>query len=396
MIGNIEKKLKELGLPIEIVLWDGTTIGSVGTPQVKLSLKSQMAALALSRPTLGKLARAYVRGAIDIEGDARQTLALGEKLVADTSATYKKRLDFLKRWRHTKPADRQSIQSHYDVGNEFYGLWLDRQRVYSCGYFKKDSDTLDKAQEQKLDHICKKLVLKPGEKMLDIGCGWGALITWAAKQYGVEALGITLSEQQHAYAKEKIKRLGLEDTCRVELLDYRDLSYEGYFDKVSSVGMFEHVGKGNLPIYFEKIYSLLKPGGLVMNHGITTNSTNDHALGSDIGNFVDEYVFPGGELVHVSTVLKEVAQSGIEVWDAESLRPHYAKTLWYWVDRLEKNESEAKSIIGEERYRIWRIYMAGSAHAFERGWISIFQILGTKPLGSGKVSYPLTRQHIYP
>jgi cyclopropane-fatty-acyl-phospholipid synthase len=396
MIGNIEKKLKELGLPIEIVLWDGTTIGSVGTPQVKLSLKSQMAALALSRPTLGKLARAYVRGTIDIEGDARQTLALGEKLVADTSATYKKRLDFLKRWRHTKPADRQSIQSHYDVGNEFYGLWLDRQRVYSCGYFKKDSDTLDKAQEQKLDHICKKLVLKPGEKMLDIGCGWGALITWAAKHYGVEALGITLSEQQHAYAKEKIKRLGLEDTCRVELLDYRDLSYEGYFDKVSSVGMFEHVGKGNLPIYFEKIYSLLKPGGLVMNHGITTNSTNDHALGSDIGNFVDEYVFPGGELVHVSTVLKEVAQSGIEVWDAESLRPHYAKTLWYWVDRLEKNESEAKSIIGEERYRIWRIYMAGSAHAFERGWISIFQILGTKPLGSGKVSYPLTRQHIYP
>jgi cyclopropane-fatty-acyl-phospholipid synthase len=396
MIGNIEKKLKELGLPIEIVLWDGTRIGSVGTPQVKLSLKSQMAALALSRPTLGKLARAYVRGTIDIEGDARQTLALGEKLVADTSATYKKRLDFLKRWRHTKPADRQSIQSHYDVGNEFYGLWLDRQRVYSCGYFKKDSDTLDKAQEQKLDHICKKLVLKPGEKMLDIGCGWGALITWAAKHYGVEALGITLSEQQHAYAKEKIKRLGLEDTCRVELLDYRDLSYEGYFDKVSSVGMFEHVGKGNLLIYFEKIYSLLKPGGLVMNHGITTNSTNDHALGSDIGNFVDEYVFPGGELVHVSTVLKEVAQSGIEVWDAESLRPHYAKTLWYWVDRLEKNESEAKSIIGEERYRIWRIYMAGSAHAFERGWISIFQILGTKPLGSGKVSYPLTRQHIYP
>ena len=396
MIGNIEKKLKELGLPIEIVLWDGTRIGSVGTPQVKLSLKSQMAALALSRPTLGKLARAYVRGTIDIEGDARQTLALGEKLVADTSATYKKRLDFLKRWRHTKPADRQSIQSHYDVGNEFYGLWLDRQRVYSCGYFKKDSDTLDKAQEQKLDHICKKLVLKPGEKMLDIGCGWGALITWAAKHYGVEALGITLSEQQHAYAKEKIKRSGLEDTCRVELLDYRDLSYEGYFDKVSSVGMFEHVGKGNLLIYFEKIYSLLKPGGLVMNHGITTNSTNDHALGSDIGNFVDEYVFPGGELVHVSTVLKEVAQSGIEVWDAESLRPHYAKTLWYWVDRLEKNESEAKSIIGEERYRIWRIYMAGSAHAFERGWISIFQILGTKPLGSGKVSYPLTRQHIYP
>ena len=395
MIGNIEKKLKELELPIEIVLWDGSRIGAISNPEVKLSLKSQMAALALSRPTLGKLARAYVRGTIDIEGDARQTLVLGEKLVADTSTTYKKRLDFLRRWRHTKPADRQSIQSHYDVGNEFYGLWLDQQRVYSCGYFKKENDTLDMAQEQKLDHICKKLALKPGEKMLDIGCGWGALITWAAKHYGVEALGITLSKEQHEYATEKIKRLGLEGTCRVELLDYRDLSFEGYFDKVSSVGMFEHVGKGNLPVYFKKIYTLLKPGGLVMNHGITTNSTEDHALGSDIGSFVDEYVFPGGELVHVSTVLREVAQSGIEVWDAESLRPHYAKTLWHWVDRLEKNESEAKSIIGEERYRIWRIYMAGSAHAFERGWISIFQILGTKPLASGKVLYPLTRQHIY-
>ncbi|MDG1143173.1 MAG: cyclopropane-fatty-acyl-phospholipid synthase, partial [Burkholderiales bacterium] len=226
-------------------------------------------------------------------------------------------------------------------------------------------------------------------------CGWGALITWATKHYGVEALGITLSKEQHEYATAKIKRLGLEGTCRVELLDYRDLSFEGYFDKVSSVGMFEHVGKGNLPVYFKKIYTLLKPGGLVMNHGITTNSTEDHALGSDIGSFVDEYVFPGGELVHVSTVLREVAQSGIEVWDAESLRPHYAKTLWHWVDRLEKNKSEAKSIIGEERYRIWRIYMAGSAHAFERGWISIFQILGTKPLASGKVSYPLTRHHIY-
>ena len=395
MIGNIEKKLKELELPIEIVLWDGSRIGAVNNPEVKLSLKSQMAALALSRPTLGKLARAYVRGTIDIEGDARQTLVLGEKLVADTSTTYKKRLDFLKRWRHTKPADRQSIQSHYDVGNEFYGLWLDQQRVYSCGYFEKENDTLDIAQEQKLDHICKKLALKPGEKMLDIGCGWGALITWAAKHYGVEALGITLSKEQHEYATEKIKRLGLEGKCRVELLDYRDLSHVGYFDKVSSVGMFEHVGKGNLPVYFKKIYTLLKPGGLVMNHGITTNSTEDHVLGSDIGSFVDEYVFPGGELVHVSTVLREVAQSGIEVWDAESLRPHYAKTLWHWVDRLEKNESEAKSIIGEERYRIWRIYMAGSAHAFERGWISIFQILGTKPLASGKVSYPLTRQHIY-
>lgn len=178
-------------------------------------------------------------------------------------------------------------------------------------------------------------------------------------------------------------------------MDYRDVPEDPPFDKIASVGMFEHVGKRNLPDYFGKIFRLLKPGGLVMNHGITTNSLEDGALGSGIGDFVEEYVFPGGELVHVSRVVSEMAAQGLETWDAECLRPHYARTLWHWVSRLEANAERARQIVGEKRFRTWRIYMAGSAHAFDRGWISIFQLLGARPLSDGTLPYPLTRAHVY-
>jgi len=211
----------------------------------------------------------------------------------------------------------------------------------------------------------------------------------------VKALGITLSDEQHAYATERIREMGLEDRCEVKLMDYRDVPEDQPFDKIASVGMFEHVGKRNLPAYFAKIHRLLRPGGMVMNHGITTNSLEDAELGSGIGEFVDQYVFPGGELVHVSRVLTEMSAQGLEPWDAECLRPHYAKTLWEWVGRLEAREDEARKIVGERLYRIWRIYMAGSAHAFDRGWISIFQILGARPLADGSLPYPLTRGHVY-
>jgi len=395
MISEIERRLSRLGLPVAVSLWDGNTISPQADPRIHLTLKSPQAISSLVRPTLGKIAKAYVEGQVDIEGDVRETIAIGEQLVSDNANTYQRSSALFNWWRHTRPADRRAIQHHYDVGNEFYGLWLDRNRVYSCGYFRTADDSLDVAQEQKLDHICRKLRLKPGERFLDIGCGWGALIIWAARNYGVKALGITLSDEQHAYANERIKELGLEDRCEARLLDYRDLAPDDQYDKIASVGMFEHVGKKNLPVYFEKIHSLLKPGGLVMNHGITTNSLDDRALGSDIGKFVDEYVFPGGELVHVSRVIREMAIQGLETWDAECLRPHYAKTLWEWVTRLEAQAARARELVGERRYRIWRIYMAGSAYAFERGWISIFQLLGGKPLADGSMPYPLTREHVY-
>ena len=396
MIGMLEDRLKRLGLPMSLTLWNGRTIGNGSDPGLQVSVRSPQALMSLANPSLGQIAKAYVEGDIDLRGDIRETIKAGEKLVSGVADTYhRKPFNPLKWWRHTRPADRRNIQHHYDVGNEFYGLWLDANRVYSCAYFRHEDDTLDVAQEQKLEHICRKLDLKPGERLLDIGCGWGGLILWAARHHGVKAQGITLSDEQHAFATRRIAELGLQDRCEVKLMDYRDVPEDQPFDKVASVGMFEHVGKGNLPGYFAKIHRLLKPGGVVMNHGITTNSLEDAELGSGIGEFVDQYVFPGGELVHVSRVLSEMSRQGLEPWDSECLRPHYAKTLWEWVSRLEARQDDAKRIVGEKLYRIWRIYMAGSAHAFDRGWISIFQILGMKPLADGSTPYPLTRAHVY-
>ena len=395
MIGMLQSRLKRIGLPVSMTLWNGNTIRAGTEEHLRLTVKSPQALMSLANPSLGGIARAYVEGQIDIEGDIRETMRIAEGLVSGDSTTYHNRSKVWKWWRHTRPADRKNIQHHYDVGNDFYGLWLDRNRVYSCAYFKTPGDTLDAAQEQKLDHICRKLELKPGERLLDVGCGWGGLILWAVRHYGVKALGITLSGEQHAYATQRIRESGLEGRCEVHLMDYRDVVEDEPFDKIASVGMFEHVGKRNLKAYFGKIYRLLKPGGMVMNHGITTNSLQDAELGSGIGDFVNEYVFPGGELVHISRVLTEMSAQGLEPWDAECLRPHYAKTLWEWVSRLEARQEDARRIVGEKMYRIWRIYMAGSAHAFDRGWISIFQILGTKALADGSVPYPLTREHVY-
>jgi cyclopropane-fatty-acyl-phospholipid synthase len=395
IVGLVEERLKRVKVPVNLRLWDGQFIRAQQPAPVTLTIRSPSVLTQLARPSLGKLARSYVEGEIDIEGDLRDVLRLGEQLVSGQDGVYQPRDRRWKWWRHSRSADRRNIQHHYDVGNDFYGLWLDRNRVYSCGYYRTPEDTLDAAQEQKLDHICRKLMLEPGERLLDIGCGWGGLILWAARRYGVKALGITLSDGQHAYVRERIRELGLEDAVDVRLLDYRDVPEDEPFDKIASVGMFEHVGRRNLPAYFGKIQRLLKPGGLVMNHGITTNSLEGAQLGSGIGEFVEEYVFPGGELLHVSTVVEEMGRQGLEVWDAECLRPHYARTLWHWVDRLAARRDEARRLVGEKKLRVWLIYMAGSAHAFARGWISVYQLLGVKPQPNGAAPCPLTREHLY-
>ena len=387
-------RLRERGLPIHVRFWNGEEFHPGGEALLRLTLHDPAALRALTRPTLGSLARAYVEQRMDVEGNPRDILALGDKLCdAETAADARGRaaLSWLK---HSKPADRRSIGYHYDVSNDFYALWLDARRVYSCAYFLDPSDTLERAQEQKLDLICRKLMLRPGERLLDIGCGWGGLLFWAAERHGAQCLGITLSREQHAFVSQEIARRGLGDRVEVRLQDYRDLPEHAPFDKIASIGMFEHVGRKNLGVYFGKIQRLLKPGGLAMNHGITSAGVGTLGLRSGISDFVEQYVFPGGDLVHVSTVMAELSRAGLECVDAESLRPHYARTLWHWVDRLEAHADEARSISGEKTFRIWRFYMAGSAHAFSRGWMSLFQVLAGKPLPNGRLPYPYTRDHI--
>ena len=395
ILASIGRRIEQSGLPLAVRLWDGATTGSP-QPQVTITVRHPLALTALGRPTAGGLAARYVEQQIDVDGPIRDVVGLGTALsgaTVDAPAASARWLASCAR--HTRLFDSKSIRSHYDVSDDFFGLWLDRRRVYSCAYYRRADDTLEIAQEQKLDHICRKLRLASGERFLDIGCGWGALIMWAAERYGVEAVGVTLSRNQHDYARARIRELGLEGRCEVRLLDYRDVPETRPFDKIASVGMFEHVGRDNLAAYFGKIARLLRPGGLLLNHGITHNVPGQRALGSDIGEFIDRYVFPGGELSHISGVLESLATQGLESWDVESLRPHYAKTLWHWVERLEANRAVASAAVGEKLYRIWRIYMAGSAHAFERGWMSVYQVLAGKPLPGGALELPETREYLY-
>lgn len=390
----VEDRLRRYSLPVAVELWNGEALPYTGQPKVTLKINKPQTLINLAHPSLGKLARAYVDRGFDFLGKTRDIIGMGERLCAhDVLKNKSSRLGNW--WRHSKPADRRNIRHHYDVSNDFYSLWLDPKRVYSCAYFKTETDSLEQAQIQKLEHICRKLNLQPGERFLDIGCGWGGLIFWAAENHGVQATGITLSDNQYEYVQQQIQDRGLQDRVQVHLMDYRDVAEDQPFDKIASVGMFEHVGRKNLGKYFSKIFNLLKPGGLVMNHGITSSGLNTPGLGSGIAEFIDEYVFPGGELVHVSHVIETLSAQGLECRDAECLRPHYARTLWHWVDRLESNMARAKQIVGEEKYRIWQIYMAGSAHAFERGWMSLFQILAGRPLADGTLPYPLTREHVY-
>jgi cyclopropane-fatty-acyl-phospholipid synthase len=396
VLNLFEQRLHTLGVPVSVEFWDGKRVSLGDFPRVKMALRRPAALKALARPGLGKIARAYVEGDIDLDCDSHDLAEFAETLCGPQQIQFKKRdSDDWKWWWHTRLFDRRAVSQHYDVSNDFFALWLDRQRVYSCAYFRRPDDSLDLAQQQKIDHICRKLNLQPGERFLDIGCGWGALIFRAAEQYGAHATGITLSEQQHAYVQEQIRARNIGDRCEVRLLDYRDVPETEPFDKIASVGMFEHVGKKRLPDYFAKIYRLLKPGGLLMNHGLTSAGLYSGGLSPDIADFIERYVFPGGEIPHLSKEIELMASKNLECLDVECLRPHYAKTLWHWVERLDAHKDEARALVGEKRYRIWRIYMAGYGLAFERGWVSVNQVLAGRPLPNGALSTPLTREHMY-
>jgi cyclopropane-fatty-acyl-phospholipid synthase len=294
--------------------------------------------------------------------------------------------------RHSLSRDQQAIRYHYNLSSDFYALWLDRRMVYSCAYFISPEDDLDTAQVQKLDHICRKLCLHEGERLLDIGCGWGGLIIHAAKHYGVRALGITLSDQQARLARKRIREAGLEDHCQVEVRDYRSMDEPESFDKLVSVGMFEHVGESHLDTYFRQAWNLLKPGGLFLNHGIA-RTVKDPV--KKVSPFIDRYVFPDGELSLISETHKHAEAAGFEVRDVESLREHYALTLRHWIRRLEAHHDEAVQAADEATYRVWRLYMAGSAHRFATGLLNVYQCLLCKQTPEGQSPLPLTRQAWY-
>ena len=391
----IANRYAHRNLPVALVLPDGARVPLSPQPEIDVVARTFAGLKALASPAMGRLARAYVHNDVDFTGSAKRVLRIAESMVGDIRHGKHGTRGRLLGFRHRLRGNRSNISHHYDVSNAFYRMWLDERMVYSCAYFRNAADSLDDAQAQKLDHICRKLRLQKDERFLDIGCGWGALIFWAAENYGVQALGITLSRNQYDHVRAGIAARGLTGRVRVELMDYADLPDMEAFDKIASVGMFEHVGPRNYDRYFGKICRILVPGGFVLNHGITHNGLAQRSLGSGIGEFVEEYVFPGGALAHVSRVMEGLAAEGLEVVDGEALREHYAKTLWHWVERLEANQDAARREVGEERYRVWRIYMAGSAHAFDRGWLSLWQLLAGKPLRDGSLPHPLTRDYMY-
>ena len=394
MLAQLPPALQNLKIPLRLKLWDGLEFDLGPTPSVTIVVKDPTIVSEITHPTLDLLGSAFVEGRLELaEGSISEVIRVCDELsqallVEDDDATPPRQY-------HDKATDAESISYHYDVSNAFYQLWLDRDMVYSCGYFETGEESLEEAQQAKFRHLCRKLRLKPGEYLLDVGCGWGGLARFAAREFGVKVFGITLSKEQLALAKERVKAQGLQDKVDLQLLDYRDLPQDGRFDKIVSVGMFEHVGHANLREYCQILFNAVREGGLVMNHGITAKHTDGRQVGRGAGEFIERYVFPNGELPHLSMISAEISEAGLEVVDVESLRLHYARTLEHWSQRLEQNLDAAANEVPEQILRIWRLYLAGCAYAFTRGWINIHQILATKPHADGSIELPPTRADLY-
>ena len=410
---------------VDVVLPDGTELYRSSKPAVGRVLVRDTSVLrAIGLPPSDVAAgRAYIDGGIETEGDieavfttlelaldrlspldwARAMPALlqlpkpnadGEAVGRDAAA--------LRGKPHSRARDRAAIAYHYDLPPEYFALWLDREMTYSCAYFRTPDDTLETAQMNKYDHIARKLGLRAGERLLDIGCGWGGFIRFCAREYGARAVGVTLSEQQAAYARARIDREGLGENCTVELRDYRDLAPLGAFDKAASIGMFEHVGAKGMNAYFRAAYRALRPGGIFVNHGISWQMQSGSGVRRVVdkafafrSSFMHRYVFPDGELLHIDAAIAAAEAAAFEVRDVENLREHYARTLREWVARLNANADEARRLAGEAVVRTWRLYMAASARGFEVGRMGLVQMVLAKLDADGHAHVPPTRAALY-
>ena len=395
-----ERLRQRLNLPL-LVRWSGGSglrLGDFEQPRVVVDVRDAAGAAALLSPSLDHLGRAYVEGHIDVSGTAHDIMDMAHRLAvagsADGQPGWVQRIahrvaDAVS---HTRAEDRAAIQYHYVVSNAFYAEWLDPAMVYSCAYFEQGNETLAAAQQQKIDHILTKLRLQPGQTLLDIGCGWGALVLRAAEAFGARCVGITLSQNQFELATERVRAAGLGDRIDIRLQDYRDV--RGPFDRISSVGMFEHVGLKNLASYFRIVRNLLAPDGWALNHGITSSDAHNGETRYGGGQFIGRYVFPQGELPHIGTVMTALQEGGLEPFDAESLRRHYARTLQCWSEAFEAKTERLKALVPEKTWRIWRMYLVGCQWAFEHDELSPFQVL-CRRAGQPAATLPWSRRWVY-
>ncbi|MEV8407640.1 cyclopropane-fatty-acyl-phospholipid synthase family protein [Streptomyces niveus] len=417
-LSTLAEELLGAPLPVRIRAWDGSESGPPGAPTFVHRHRRALRRLLWTPGELG-LARAWVAGEIDIDGDLYAALDQVAGLLWERGADAKDQVHPLRDPRmraaakglaqiagpwpppppppeevrrrsgalHTKHRDRAAISHHYDVGNDFYAMVLGPSMVYSCAYFAEPGGTLEDAQRDKLDLVCRKLGLSDGDRLLDVGCGWGSMAMHAAREYGAQVTGVTLSREQAAYARKRIAEAGLTDRIEIRVQDYRDVR-DGPYDAISSIGMAEHVGSVRYREYADDLFALLRPGGRLLNHQIARRPEKDESQ-YQIDDFIDAYVFPDGELAPLGRTLSTLEEAGFEARDVESLREHYALTLRHWVRNLEEHWPEAVRATSPGRARVWRLYMAASALSFEHNRIGVNQILAVRPRESGDASVPL-------
>jgi cyclopropane-fatty-acyl-phospholipid synthase len=417
----LARRLLGGALPVRLRAWDGSEVGPPdAAATVVLRSPDALRRMAFAPGELG-LARAYVAGDLDLDGDVFAVLGARDHLGAPDehvpvrfdAATVAELLRAARRLgalgrplppppeearlggrRHSHRRDAAAVSHHYDVGNDFYRLLLGETMTYSCGYWPRPETTLDRAQWEKYDLICRKLGLGPGQRLLDVGCGWGSMVLHAAREYGVSAVGITVSRQQEARARERVAEAGLDHLVQIRYQDYRAVA-DGPFDAISSIGMFEHVGLAQAATYAQRLHHLVAPGGRVLNHAISRPEPGSHPA-IDRHSFMGRYVFPDSELIEVGTVVSTMQAAGLEVRDVESLREHYGRTLRAWLTNLEAHWDEAVALAGPGRARVWRLYLAGCALGFEQGRISIHQTLAVRPDAAGRAHLPPTRTWLVP